>query len=355
MEAPSTSRPHPRHEAVLTTTTFVLFLCLLAACSSDKEEIPNSYDLITDRRGDPSIERTWIEPTVQHVASLSTGKEYTLYNPNAVRIAADGRIYVFDFGDMTIKGFTPEGRYVATYGRGRGEGPGQLAMMTDAGVWSDSLVYIVDGRSRRISYLDRRDGTFLRSRTLEKRVFRVERTTDSTEYRVGFGMSDFLVMETPERRRSVSYVTADPIQNILLTGRLHTSGGRAVYVPTYFPVVFTFASDDTTGIAYPTPDYGAVPMPETTTRTINGRKAMRPPDRDVHGESSLHEGVLSIRRPTLSTDSMEFDRYRVHDGIVYRHTARFPVQGDPAVLGLDRLVAVRDTSVHVYSYTHDRF
>jgi hypothetical protein len=125
---------------------------------------------------------------------------------------------------------------------------------------------VVDGLQRRISYSDRDYGTLMLTTSYEVPVASIERTTESTEYPVGCEMSDSLFMETPKSTRSVSYVTEDPTPSILLAGCLHTSGRRAVYVPSYFPVVFTFSPSDTMGVAYPTPEYGEVPTPETTTR-----------------------------------------------------------------------------------------
>ncbi len=326
----------------------VLLLIALTACHSGDPEIPNPYNLTTDLQGDPSIERTWIEPAVERVGSISGGPNYTLYNPNEVQIGDDGRIYVFDYGNMTVKGFTPDGEHVATYGRGKGRAPGHFANMTDAGVRGDSLVYVVDGWQRRVSYFDREDGTLIRTESYEEPLARLEHTADSVEYRVGFAMSDFLVMDTPERQRRVSYVTSHLVRSIVLAGRLHEHGGRAVYVLSYFPVIFRFSPDDTTGIATPTPDYGDVPLPEARQEEVNDRLAIRSPETKVHDTSTLHDGLLSVRRPLGTSDRVEFDLYDVGNAITYRHTLRLPVQGNPAVYGAHTVVTVRDTTVHVY-------
>lgn len=327
---------------------------LLTACSSGEPEIPNPYNLTTDLRGTPSIERTWVEPAVARVASLSGGPNYTLYNPTEVQIGDDGRIYVFDYGNMTVKGFTPDGEYVATYGRGKGRAPGQFVNMPDLGVRRDSLVYVVDGWQRRVSYFDRNDGTLVRTERYEEPLARLEYTVDSVEYRVGFAMSDFLVVDTPQRQRRVSYVTSHLVRSIVLAGRLHEHGGRAVYVPSYFPVIFRFSPADTTGVAYLTPDYGEVPLPEARQEEVEGRLAIRPPETKVHDTSTLHDDLLSIQRPLGTSDSVEFDLYDVGAEITYRHSVRLPVRGDPAVYGKSLVVAARDTTVHVYRLENPR-
>jgi hypothetical protein len=82
--------------------TAVLLLIGLTACSTGDSNIPNPYNLTTDLKGNPAIERTWVEPTVKRVATLSGGPDHTLYNPNEVEIGDDGRIYVFDFGSIAL-------------------------------------------------------------------------------------------------------------------------------------------------------------------------------------------------------------------------------------------------------------
>lgn len=161
-------------------------------------------------------------------------------------------------------------------------------------------------------------------------------------------MSDFLIMDTPQRQRRVSYVTSHLVRSIVLAGHLHERGGRAVYVPSYFPVIFRFSPTDTTGVAVPTPDYGTVPRPEARQEEVKGRLAIRPPESKIHGESTLHDGLLSIRRPLGTTDSVEFDLYDVGDAIAYRHTLQLSVQGNTAVYGGGTVAAVSDTTVHLY-------
>lgn len=51
---------------------------------------------------------------------------------------------------------------------------------------------------------------------------------------------------------------------------------------------------------------------------------------------------------------MEFDLYDVGDATTYRPTLRLPVQGQPAVYGGGNIVAVRDTTAHIYRLSPNR-
>jgi hypothetical protein len=52
--------------------------------------------------------------------------------PRHVQEGPDGNIYVFDWGDFTIKVYSPEGRYLRRMG-GRGQGPGEVQRADGAG------------------------------------------------------------------------------------------------------------------------------------------------------------------------------------------------------------------------------
>jgi hypothetical protein len=322
----------------------LLVAFVFAACGSGGDP-PNPYHLTADIHGDPSLERTWVEPEVEEVAALSSGDEYTLYTPNALEIGADGRLYVFDYGNNRIKAFTLEGTYLRRYGKGEGRGPGQMLQMTDLGVWRDSLVYVADPRQRRVAFFDRDTGAFVQHEDVEGGALRFSWVRDSIRYAVVLSPAsrDFLRMTTKGgRQHTISHPVSTDVSSLTLGGTLQVLQERALYVPRYFPVILTFAPDDTVGDAYPTPDYESAPVPEA--RTENGRPT-RPPTNPVQGGSSLHRGTLAVQR--TGVDSIEFDLYDA-DAMTYRHTVRLPIEQDLAVYGRGHVVVAQDTTVHIY-------
>ena len=137
-----------------------LLVVLLAGCEQGKSSIPDPYGLTAVIGGTPPAERTWREAKTKEIATVSRGEEYALLNPMGVEVIDANVLAVHDAGDMTVKAFTPEGSHLATYGKGRGRGPGQLMMLTDIDQ-ADSLVHLVDPQQRRGTFF-RQSGDFVR-------------------------------------------------------------------------------------------------------------------------------------------------------------------------------------------------
>lgn len=321
---------------------FALCVCvlLLGACeSSDEEtqkdegdtsveyvEMGDDYGLTTKIRGNQSLTRRWVRPEVEKITSLSEGSEYTLFTPRPADIRAE-RIYIYDYGDYTVKAFTLQGEYVTTYGRGRGQGPGEIMMMTDFGVWRDSLVYVVDPRQSRVSFFEK-NGDFAWSELYETRVARLALTEDSTAFEATPpSVPTFMRIVSPTGRRTViSQLFSGDVPPIMVDGSFQTTQKKALYVPKYFPILLTYASHDTTGVAYPTPDYG---QPRPKARTKNGGRQVFAPSTRFQWRSTLSGGVLSVEIPDSKIDSLQFDLYDAHE-MEYMHSVRLPIDNSGA-------------------------
>lgn len=323
----------------------------LAACTSED----HPYGLRAELHGDPSIERTWVEPDVRTVAVRSSGEEYTLFHVAAESVERDGRIYVMDVGNSTYKAFTADGTYVATYGEGKGSGPTEFQQLSDLDVWRDS-VYLVDARRRKVSVFGK-NGGFGRAKQYEKPITEIEWAENSTKYvhrGLGVVSSVFLrIVPSSGQAIEVSPPLSGEAHPIVLDGSFRTTEERAIYVPYYLPVLLTFSPDDTTGTAYPTPMYGEVPFPKANQQGSGMRKTVTPPQRQVHASENLVGGILTIRQhPEVGGDSLAFDLYDAREGMEYMHSARFSLPHDYGLaqyaytMGL--LVTEQDTTVRFY-------
>ncbi len=319
--------------------------------SSELVSMGDDYGLTAKIQGDRSFERSWVEPDVEKTATLSEGDGYMLYKPVLGRISERGQVYVFDFGDYTVKSFTQEGEYAATYGRGKGRGPGEVIMMSDVGVWRDSLVYVIDPRQRRVSFFQI-DGDFVRSESYSVPIARLAWGNSSTKYVVTGPQpgAPLLIIESPERREPISQLSSQPILPIALDGHLHTYHGKAVYVPSYLPVILTFSPDDTTGVALPTPDYG-LPRPKAER---DGRSVSAPSWR-FNQMSTLSKGVLSVGRENSKAGNLLFDLYDLQK-MKYMRSVRFPIQRKNSRFalwslyahGLEVVASVQGATVEIY-------
>ena len=295
-----------------------------------------------------------MEPSYRKIATLASGDEYTLFNPATPWILGDSRIYIWDGGDYKLKAFTPTGRFVGTYGRGKGSGPGEVKVYRNVGLVRDSL-YVFDPMNRRLSFFGK-DGRFGRSKQYRERVSNVAWAGDSIRYELHGGPGtppSFNIIDLPSgHRTTVRNLLPEDLHPIVFDGVLFSPKRKAVYVPRYFPLLLTFSPGDTTATAYPTPDYGEVPVPEARRQGSARQGVIRPPTNRLHAKTTLHEGVLSIQTPTAE-DSLAFDLYDAQT-MEYMHSVRVPITGDRSkyAYGMGLLVAEQDTTMDVYSVEH---
>jgi hypothetical protein len=89
---------------------------------------------------------------------LSLGEEEeedvaVLNRPIDVRSAADGTIYVMDWGDILLKVYGADGSFLRTIGR-KGQGPGEFDAPSYFDMTPDGHICLLDSRSRRIEIFD---------------------------------------------------------------------------------------------------------------------------------------------------------------------------------------------------------
>ncbi len=114
------------------------------------------------------------------VEELSIGlaegpEEYMLNRPFDVKVSDDGTIFVFDWGDVCIKVYDKDGKYLRTVGQ-RGQGPGDFGGPIYMALSSDGKIFVMDSRLRRISVFNM-TGEYLRGFPFEG--FHMEMKTDS--------------------------------------------------------------------------------------------------------------------------------------------------------------------------------
>jgi len=335
--------------------SFSVIVLMLVICAPSLSEVPDDpYALRPTLVGEPAAERIWLEPAFEKVATLSESDNYVLYMPEAATLGPKGSVLVYDFGEHQLKAFDADGTFLRNYGRGEGMGPGEVTRLRDGGVWQDSLVYLVDDMQRHVNIFDR-EGQFIETEAYPDGLTQYRRGVDGTRYiRTPAGPErPLLEVHTstdvlPIRRFS----TDPPDTGAWFDGWLNVHADRALYVPTYAPVVLSYAADDTVGSAYPTPDFGG-PFYGAPTGTGEGvYHIWTEVDGDVltaqlwKGEGTVSSGPMP--------DSLFFDVYDVAD-VSYQYSARFAVPGRRSMYAPESglLVAVQDTTVELYRLTNE--
>jgi hypothetical protein len=90
-------------------------------------------------------------------AEMSCGEEAKpemamLNNPLDLKVDDQGRVYVMDWGDVHIKVYDSQGRFLRTIGR-KGQGPGEFDTPSFFDLTKSGKICILDGRQRRVTFL----------------------------------------------------------------------------------------------------------------------------------------------------------------------------------------------------------
>ena len=105
----------------------------------------------------------WSIPAEQVTEASKKYKDRNQYNPTAVAVAPDGRLYIADgYGQQWVHVFDKDRRYVKSFG-GRGKGPGQFETCHGLGLdarGDKPLLLVCDRENRRLQHFDL-DGNFV--------------------------------------------------------------------------------------------------------------------------------------------------------------------------------------------------
>lgn len=77
-----------------------------------------------------------------------------LFGPLGIELGPMGHLFVMDYGDLRVKELAPDGSLLRIFGRGQGQGPGELAGISDLVVEADR-VQILDPWNNRALRFDR--------------------------------------------------------------------------------------------------------------------------------------------------------------------------------------------------------
>ena len=160
---------------LLVSIAFLGIIALVWGLFSRNEEgqVESKKDVLKiPVQGQRSENRVWREIKVDTLFVIGDSKDEILFRPGIIKGDADGNSYIIDYGDVSIKKFDKNGRPVVTFGRGRGEGPGEFVNPTDIAFDDERTLWIADLPERSLSWF-LPDGTFLKKIKLEEGILRV--------------------------------------------------------------------------------------------------------------------------------------------------------------------------------------
>lgn len=128
-----------------------LFSVVVLLSSSQKVETVDSVKVVHSGKkgawGDEPKIRLELVRTLGETEAKD--ESVAFYLPTDIALDKDGNIYVLDSGNHRVQKFSPEGRYLATFGR-QGQGPGDLYFPQSLDVDEAGNIYISDPNNQRI-------------------------------------------------------------------------------------------------------------------------------------------------------------------------------------------------------------
>lgn len=268
-------------------------------------------------------------------------------------------LYVVDYGDLTVKKFSLDGKLLASYGGKRGEGPGELRQIVDIAV-NDSNLWIVDTRARKILRFNEVTGQFWSEFSVpDMHPLRIAQVGPYL-FVMGLGPFEelFVQYDTSGRliRRFGIITERQAEMKINLQGVIANLGDTAlVFVPLMAGYAFVF---DTTGVLQeriPLLDVRSFPRPRIEDRA-SGRVYHATGSDIVNYSVSIDRNYLLINTVYHNHEEQYFiDRYDLHTQR-YVHSVLIPNQENckMAYWIKDKVFVLSDTSVVTYSVQHTR-
>ena len=286
-------------------------------------------------------ERIWADVTLRLLHAIPNEPGIFLLRPERIYVGADGHIFISDWGDMTVKRFGNDGEHVATYGTGIGTAPGELMSIVDMGMIDDSLFFVVDSQSARLSVFDS-NGTYIDSLSGSTDSFRHVFTNSGRSYSISRRPNPFKTSFGQESTSFGQALLSGQKWNhfMLLDGHIVAYNETMIYVPFYYPVIVQYNSAGDIIYARTTPDYGHTRPPKTT----SPRPGFTGLDAEfLHALPVVEGNQISM---VSRIDTTAIDVYDAPTGD-YQYSIALPPW--LSLMRKDRIYSKRDTTVEVYA------
>lgn len=245
---------------------------------------------------------------------------------------ADSERFVVDYYNSTVLRLTENLDVVTVYGKGRGDGPGEMQNPVGIVLDDDRRVYVADAYSRRVQIFAP-DGQPEASIPLEGQAIGMIRggaglvvlTTAAEKSFRTYLFEDLLKAGPPQPTLEFGDLGSQPLGVMQAFGMLATAGPWVVYAQTYRPAIFVFDLSAQSYRAFATVDAGDYRPDDTAIEAAGPGVVVRPPPQTLYSGSVFASGdtlfVLS-RFATTETETT-VDAYRLPLG-TYLGSMRIP-------------------------------
>jgi hypothetical protein len=129
----------------------VIFLFASVLAYSQRIETINGVRVVHNEKGGKLGNKPGVSiQLIKKIGDVDTTDENLAFNyPSDIAMDAPGNIYVLDSANHRVQKFSPEGTYLATFGR-RGQGPGEFYNPDSIDIDAHGFFYVMDAYQNRI-------------------------------------------------------------------------------------------------------------------------------------------------------------------------------------------------------------
>ena len=300
--------------------------------------------------GQRSKERIFKDFDSERRFCVGEGSRESMRGSLLAKVDGHGDLYVLDVSDLKIRRFSPQGKYLQTFGYGKGQAPEKVMSVSDFGVLSNGEVWIADLIGKKIEMLSP-DGHLLGSIRPDRQPYRL----------LPGEKKDFTLMMPPMGEHLFGHFGADGrvqaefgklvdnhLDGLALDGWTEMADdGAILYVPYYFGWIASYSPSG--DLKYIVKTIDDIPDPSIR-RSSNGTLWMDPDTRVSANGASVSGGKLYVFAGNAAGNhfSHVVDVYDAGNG-AYRYSFETPEAGAMALVRDDSLYMVKDTSVCQWS------
>lgn len=293
--------------------------------------------------------RTFVEASLTRVGVIPNDPSVMLSRPEVVRADSFGNVLVMDFSSRTVMRFNANGVLLNTYGRGYGQGPGELGgSLVDMRVIADNRVAVLELNERRLQIFDL-DGGFVETKLFQRGLAtRFSQNSQGRTYFLNISGDFVLTTEFDGVRAGFGQLFESPqspfTEVFLREGNIDAVGEDIVYVPMRTPVVLRYSPDGSQVFGTATPDLSAYSPPEVEEIAIEGGRGARPSGVPINALISVDNSNIFVR----SYIERAIDVYDVDNG-AYKYSFSIPPGGPGRYVRGGRYIhQEQDTLVVIY-------
>lgn len=293
-------------------------------------------------------DRNWKKINYKKNWSVDVTKNQ-LYQPGrGMHVNKKGDIYIYDNSDRTIKMFNAKGKFIRSFGKEKGAGPGEVRNPIGFDIDEQDNVWVADPSNSRVTIFQN-DGTFLKHIPLDIIPYRISVFQDGTFfYIINQGTTPDGKFTKFSKKGEIieqfgSNIIDDQInKNIVLSGEITAdNSGSVFYKPDYAGILIGFSKNGRELFRNKT--VIPTPFPEVRFDTRGGSWVDRNANRVSRSIFILNNEKIAIFSQAASQEVKQaIDLYNKDTG-EYLYSIKLPVKSYQIYL--------RDSTLYTLQYT----